>query len=96
MEDSSSSSKTTPQKLLEDIVNNVNLPWQMRIDASKALLPYTAKRNPTEASHLHTHTIVTDERLRLLDDGELRDLIKLVQKLTFSKRAPNGGEAKEV
>ncbi len=96
MEDSKSTPKISPQKLLEDVVNNTNLPWQMRLDASKALLPYTAKKNPSESSHTHTHTIVTDERLRLLDDGELRDLIKLVQKLTIAKRAPDGGEAKEV
>lgn len=77
--------KESPLALLTRISQDENLPWQMRLDAAKSLLPYTAKKTPTTLETFNRNFDASNEALKALTDDELRDLIRLATKVTQSR-----------
>ena len=58
------------------------MPIQLRMEAAKSLLPYTAKKTSETLETVNRNYIVKDERLAALNDDELSQLFGLVAKLT--------------
>lgn len=81
-ENSPKITKKTPKSYLEEILNDPGMPANIKADAAKALLPYTAKKT-TETIESKNYTYFTqldDQRLKALSDDELEQLISLIRK----------------
>lgn len=72
----------TPLDLLYLVANDTTMHIQLRMEAAKALLPYTAKKTAETLETVNRNFIVRDERLASLNDDELSQLFGLVAKLT--------------
>ena len=86
----------TPLEYLYHIANDESLPPQVRMDAAKALLPYTAKKTAETLETVNRNYVVKDERLAALSDDELRTLFELVTKVTEPGVDGAGATEKEV
>ncbi len=80
----------TPLALLHQVANDVTLPMQVRMDAAKSLLPYTAKKTAETLETFNRNLVVADERLAALSDDQLRTLIELVTKIAEPERDGEG------
>ncbi len=86
----------TPLEYLDRTANDATLPIQIRLDAAKALLPYTAKKTAETLETVNRNYVVKDERLAALSDDELRTLFELVTKITEPGPDGDGTAEKEV
>lgn len=71
----------SPIEYLQRVANDKMLPVQIRLDAAKALLPYTAKKTSETLETVNRNYTIRDERLAVLNDDDLRALIGLVKKI---------------
>jgi hypothetical protein len=80
--------KKAPLELLYKIANDENTPMTLRMDAMKALLPYTAKKTSETIETVNRTYTVQDERLKALTNEQLNSLLELIRHIS----APAGVE----
>ena len=73
--------KKAPLELLADISNNPDMPVQLRMDAAKALLPYTAKKTADSIEQTTRQYTLKDARLENLSNEQLNLLFHLLSQL---------------
>lgn len=86
----------TPLKYLQEIVDNPAIPIQVRADAAKALLPYTAKKTSETLETINRNYVIKDERLAALTDEQIATLIELVGKVAEFGGSSAGASEEEV
>ena len=82
----------SPSEFLQELIDDGTDDIEIKIEAAKALLPYTAKKMVQEFSNLNkTQFEVGSKQLAALDDDELELFIRLLRKIEVSTGEGEGG-----
>jgi len=75
----------SPSEFLQELIDDGTDDIEIKIEAAKALLPYTAKKMVQEFSNLNkTQFEVGSKHLAVLDDEELELFIRLLRKIDIA------------
>jgi hypothetical protein len=87
--------KKAPIDLLHYIANDLGTPIQIRVDAMKALLPYTAKKTAETLETKNLNYSLKDERLSSFTDAELTQFHAFLSRLAEPSTDSDGTEQEE-
>lgn len=86
----------TPLQYLDRVANDDTLPVQVRLDAAKALLPYTAKKTSETLETINRSYVIRDERLSKFSDDQLRQLAEFITALADFGDSGTGDSTSEI
>jgi hypothetical protein len=84
----------TPIDILQKFAEDETLEKDLRINAAKALLPYTSKRKTESFEFSSTNVNLNADKLKDFSDDELRVLAGFIRRLTKSVD-PGAGDTEE-
>lgn len=86
----------TPMQYLTRVANDSSMPPQVRLDAAKSLLPYTAKKTSETLETVNRSYVIRDERLSAFSDEQLRQLADFITRLADFGDSGAGDTTQEV
>lgn len=86
----------TPLSYLNELIAKEGIPLQVKVDAAKAILPYTAKKTADTLETISRSYVIKDERLAGLTDEQITTLIDLVRQVAEPRDSGTGTAEAEV